>query len=772
MLKKSQITLFLLLGMVMLVVFGFLFYTSHTVTKTKMEKRSEKIVTDLLETTAFKYYVTTCLQDSTRKGLKIIGEQGGFFHKNQGSIVDWDVPYVTYDDGSEKYNVSYQVYSVTTPSGYGLKEPKNKIDVEAGNYPCYKKCSDVIDPAYCSDEFCYSGTREEESCQKRITDLLCGELYNHAHSSLLSEAFGSKRDVNGIELNLCKEKTWILRAGSEPYVCGSLCMYNPQNIPSCIYSVQSQLEAFIANETKKCVDFSLAGEYISELGYNISLGDVGANVSFGVDDVGVKINFPVIIRIKGYQPVISLLNFYATEPVRLYKIIDIAKELIKYDATDIEFRVRENSPRFKGNDIINKEGYEGIDVIVANRRDVSVVMINDSNSRLGGQNHYVFMFARENRPPALDYIADKYVVVGDVLEFSPMAYDPDEDELVYEYRPDGDYIADSLTNSDIYQNPGVDECINVWTGERNALRCSSYTTNAGDRGDYVIKVFVKDFEDEISRPFFRDYQDVNVFIRDFPDLDIEYENFYSDVINEIASIEDPYYIKVSNTNIPEEDREYRWIDSEGLISYGWGGVDEVELPTPLYDIENLAGYFPTQGVVHNIDISVRDKNFQSNINTGNIIIQVMECLPHRSSAAPFPFNEYAYDSYPDESDPFQADHTCCDDSFFRYGAGKECYRLEDYGCIDDFTNPGSNYYNLFSSLGLTISSVVPPLPGPADDSKDVYKRTLTRQCDGSRGNICDGNYVHKVEYVQTCSVGCCRHSSTYNDESDVCGPCS
>ena len=133
MFKKSQITLFMLLGMVMLVVFGFLFYTAHTVTKTRMEKRSGKIVTDLLETTAFKYYVTTCLQDSTKKGLKIIGEQGGFFHKNQGSIIDWDIPYVEYNAGSETYNVSYQIYSAISGK---IKERSPLIELSP-YYPCF-----------------------------------------------------------------------------------------------------------------------------------------------------------------------------------------------------------------------------------------------------------------------------------------------------------------------------------------------------------------------------------------------------------------------------------------------------------------------------------------------------------------------------------------------------------------------------------------------------------------------------------------------------------
>ena len=348
MLKKSQITLFLLLGMVMLVVFGFLFYTAHTVTKTRMEKRSEKIVTDLLETTAFKYYVTTCLQDSTKKGLRIIGEQGGFFHKEQGSIIEWDVPYVEYDDGNKVYNVSYQIYSATTLSGYGLQEPEKKIDISDGHYPCYKGCKEVINPSYCSptNDLCYPGTTEEE-CKKQVVDLSCHKLYNHMHSSLLSESFGSKRDTNKVELNLCKEKTSILRAGGEPYLCGSLCEYNPETKPSCIYSIQSQLEAFIENKTRDCVDFSFFREYVAELGYNITLGQANASISFGVDDVGVKIDFPIIVRIKGYQPVTTLVSFYATEPVRLYKVIDIAKELIKYDTTDIEFRVKEDSPEIQ-----------------------------------------------------------------------------------------------------------------------------------------------------------------------------------------------------------------------------------------------------------------------------------------------------------------------------------------------------------------------------------------------------------------------------------------
>ncbi len=716
---KSQITLFLLMGMVMVIVFGFLFYTSYTLTKTKMDKMSEKIVTDLLETTALKYYVTTCLEDSTRKGLKILGQQGGFFYENQGSIIDWYIPYIDYEDDEGKTSkVSYHIYHSIS----GKIKERSLLIADPPYYPCFLSGN----PDWVGHT-CY---------------------LNYDHLQKMYRFGTTSEPEKNINPDLCKEDISI--AG---YSCSC------SNAQNCKYSVQSQLEAFIENKTAECVDFS------SFEGYNITMEKIKANITFGKNDVNVKIAFPITIRIKGYQPVVRVLDFYANEPVRFKNVFDVAKNIIKEEINDVEFRVEEDSLQFTN-------AYPGISVEKDDfLPNTTIIKIIDSNSKIDGEN-YVFMFARENRHPALDYFKknpyrdyDMYIIAGKEIEFSPIGYDPDEDNLIYDYNG---WNSDLLKNSDPYQKG--DNCINPITGGIDIKRCASYTTSDDDIGEREVVITTTDVRG------YSDWQTVRILVDDIPIVVADLNNFYSDISDDYASIEDIYFIDLSSTtNLVGGDVIYKLDDSKEPFSYDWSSTDKIYFPSQSADINNMAGYvFDTVGT-HKIKVQVKDQDFPADVGTKDITVEVKECLPHRNNATPYPFNSYNYDLYPDETDPFQANHTCCIN--YQIQEGNECYYLEDYGCITHFdasTMSNSYYYSHFNSLGLNPTLL--QYNFPRSDSRDVYKRTIKVRCSGTRGNICEVsrsplNYDYIIQPAATCPTGqCCRHS-LFN-ETYACGACA
>ncbi|MBW3016888.1 hypothetical protein KY316_00820, partial [Candidatus Woesearchaeota archaeon] len=97
-------------------------------------------------------------------------------------------------------------------------------------------------------------------------------------------------------------------------------------------------------------------------------------------------------------------------------------------------------------------------------------------------------------------------------------------------------------------------------------------------------------------------------------------------------------------------------------------------------------------------------------------VNVRECLPHRSTSAPYPLNnvDSGLDKYIDTTaDPFLGDHSCCigdpqgnSGEWHIAPAGTICYEQAEYGALQ-----GNN---------------------------DVYKRGSVWRCDGLRGNICAG----------------------------------
>jgi len=139
--KKGQITIFIILGIIIVIAFAFVFYLSRVeVTETKLES-------EILKDEIIRIYITSCLEKTSDDGLELIGMQGGVIYHYQisneykgGSILDdsfGDKFVITYDG----YNVAYAVKKTT---GLGIsmlkplcnKEGINKWNLSGYSYSC------------------------------------------------------------------------------------------------------------------------------------------------------------------------------------------------------------------------------------------------------------------------------------------------------------------------------------------------------------------------------------------------------------------------------------------------------------------------------------------------------------------------------------------------------------------------------------------------------------------------------------------------------------
>ncbi len=122
--KKSQVTIFLILGVVIVIVVVILIFINTYVIKKTAEqeaKSAKKITSDIQP---IKNYVEECLSIVSKDGLKTIGKQGGYLFTSQGgSFNDYPPNYegftfVNYENSRVVYNIIEQGFPIgrSTPT--------------------------------------------------------------------------------------------------------------------------------------------------------------------------------------------------------------------------------------------------------------------------------------------------------------------------------------------------------------------------------------------------------------------------------------------------------------------------------------------------------------------------------------------------------------------------------------------------------------------------------------------------------------------------------
>src|SRR3989344_3878825 len=89
--KNGQITLFIIVGIVILSIFVFLFTITASLSEDKLERQRERAVSSALDTTLIQRYASVCVDNALETGLRLIGLQGGsLFAWQPGGVVTPD----------------------------------------------------------------------------------------------------------------------------------------------------------------------------------------------------------------------------------------------------------------------------------------------------------------------------------------------------------------------------------------------------------------------------------------------------------------------------------------------------------------------------------------------------------------------------------------------------------------------------------------------------------------------------------------------------------
>ena len=197
----------------------------------------------------------------------------------------------------------------------------------------------------------------------------------------------------------------------------------PLNASHGPHSMQVQIETFIDDNMKKCLDFSV----FTNEGYDIQSSKSKTKVLIGTKDVSVKSNIPLKVTNIKTQEKYEFNEFSAVLNVRLSEMYYFIKDIIDKDISQINFDIK---------DAANNKNSFKIKVIENVYQKDDLISIKDEQSSIYGQ-PFEYVFGRKNRAPALYYLKDNVIDEfeqgyqinqNDIIHGSELkADDPDED---------------------------------------------------------------------------------------------------------------------------------------------------------------------------------------------------------------------------------------------------------------------------------------------------------------------------------------------------------
>jgi hypothetical protein len=749
--KKTQVTMFIIMGIVLLFVFVVLFYLKNVIQQESIEQNIEDINRVLGEQGKYHQYVQGCVEQATKEGLFMLGMQGGTLYDYQvnggkaisKSIDPYGISYIPFEYEGEVYNVSY-----------GIKNPElgSEFHPVIPFYP-YGLTKLISNPK------------------------LINRYFKNSYGNYPRNPFTP----------LCNFHGTNKRGISEAVACET---YDSRNVND-LNSIQEYLERYIENKTMSCVRLKDLPE-LSDM--DITKGNITANVTFGENHVLVSMILPIHIKVGSYNSVIQLNNFGTVYSVRLKKIHELVSHLIENDVNNIFFNIVNDAPAVNdckditgGNALCLKPGmdiskisnvcFENGLCTVGEYDDILVV--KDYDNLLDGL-PYVFTVAIQNRPPALDLIRkevgtgsfyfDYVVSVDEKIMIEPIGFDPDEDQhnfngfmddiyYYYNWKENYDDIFLCPSNNCLYTDETKIQHIYTtspknWTTSQNYIdtkRVASYTTNEDDKGIHVLKVEVCD-EGGLC-----DYQAVIIYVVN--GSFVGGYNPYNDIPSGFTSLEDPYEFTspMDENTYPGITLRYKWTINDETNTLAWTGQTtqpKLSVPiNPAFTINNIKtgiNEFFTSPEKYSLKVDLYNDLNNNLVSGGSFdnFVDVKECLPHRSFDPSYPYNLGI--------DPFDGNHSCCigdpaDPTQANWGTIKSssevCYTEIEYGCRED-TNFGPTVG--FSPTLCSNPNIFCDDGGRGISNLDIYERKFERNCDGLRGNTCEGSMEETRTNIKQC----------------------
>lgn len=360
--KKAQITIFIIAGVVLFLVFIFLVKMVATATQNRLEVEREKVISKDFQKEALRIYMTNCLHDALVRGIKLLGEQGRIWQGQGGTEIF--VPRhngIIYGD----YNLSYAIV-------------RNDY-VEENKYPC---------PTY-------DTSPAPDFCQ-----------FTFPNTTMI---YG-------------KKNFWL---------------------------PDQDLKNHLVSRTYHCAhdflksDLSEAAELVEE--------DLQLNLKMVDDGIRVEINYPLLLKMGGEEVyALEKFDFFYLTPLKEFLEVALLRP-IDWDRTFLDFNFSNDTlvedsflfaSEYSFRECERANGYSlcprkifadkykefGIRFKKIELEGDDIFELRPTMVMGEGLDNFVFRIARENRPPALNFINDCPEGI-----ITAQALDPDEEEVTFTF---------------------------------------------------------------------------------------------------------------------------------------------------------------------------------------------------------------------------------------------------------------------------------------------------------------------------------------------------
>jgi hypothetical protein len=431
--RRAQITIFMILGLIILLIFVFMIQLTSKTIKGELVGEKEKIFTKAFQKEAMRIFIEDCLSDALEEGLVTIGKQGRLWSDQPGGKKKF----------SENINGIEDPFEAGTKISYAITREEYPEDESA--YPCKNLTNS-------SPEF----------CQYKFPNTLDG--------------FG--------DLDL-KPNT-----------------------------IESDLKGYLINQTLWCI-YNYTQTNISNKA-QIEINDYSLNLEFENDGINVNAEFPLKFSL-GDEEFYHLSQFDFFYPSQIKWLLESAvSRPLFYDWKYIDFNYSEGilkQPKFKhgslstGCEIFKNyflcekplfyDKYAELGVVTEKFSTISGddIFKFTSNKIINRPESYEFKFARQNRPPALDYVSrsqcidnnyDYLVVINDLPEQFYLG--GKSIPITFDYNSNEQIITEIISNNPDFIIPNYIFPLIIPPGETKTMGMEFKPSKAGKQFVEIIIV--------------------------------------------------------------------------------------------------------------------------------------------------------------------------------------------------------------------------------------------------------------------------------------------
>lgn len=762
--KRGQVTMFMILGIVVLISFGLVIILASNFTKESMQTSLENTQSGIYGNDGLKIYVEDCLEDTLEEGLIELGAQGRLWEDDYGGSL-------TFLEGENGVNYGAdQIYYALT----------HREDWDYPNsYPCEQNNTEL--PAFCM----YSYPEEADF----------GNKENLKINSIMSDlsAYVKNQSAECVETLLAENKSIYAEVKAEDNMV-DLDVDSTHILGNVIYKIEIPGGEGTYHHVEN-FDFRYDTKLRSFLTSAITtpLYEERRNVSYGFNETNLNDSNSY----RSLSPTFTNYTVPSTGDTIIHYWLDAGK-ILRYQPYEFQFAIENRPPALN---YISRNACNDYDYLVisgdSDLKNIEITMSandpDDDSITYSYLPNESFIWSGVGGLPGWEFGQDYFYAVGDNVA-------PD----IYEMRFNA---TDQFGNDDwqdvrILVDRPIEMELTVATPYEELVPGGVLTVSREDPL-YVTMTFPSqsDFAEE--------------------SLTLNYDNRLEDELNENWSA----VIPVGALTESEVALPCLGVDPSGeydcsITEYS-GIIDDFDFYADNYDV---FFYFsePTYPAELTLDFSAAYCSEDLMELEEKVYLDVKECVPYENPEHPYPYvpgqeyhNIYVDPATGDESveeiDPFLATHVCCDETgsvrdtnYVCLDSGNSCTSasVEGWGLID------AGYWQVTQSLtcdgtrgnvcggeGASEYGLIGGTPTCGETSMDecsniatdcegaeawsfVDTGSYTGWCHGNYGcqEVCDSEVVYvgdfnACNYEDNCDIFVNLNSNPINDEElgYVCG---